>query len=62
MDQARGLLAIFLYSKDARVCIIIYYYYYFLRISVQAEKILNTSQLINGLSSFLVSNHSQEFL
>ena len=42
MDQARGLLAIFLYSKDARVCIIIYYYY-FLRISVQAEKILNTS-------------------
>lgn len=62
MDQARGLLEIVLYSKAQRVCIIIIYFYFyfiyffFLRISIQAAEILN------GLSSFLVTSHSQEFL
>lgn len=62
MDQARGLLEIVLYSKAQRVCIIIIYFYFyfifffFFRISIQAAEILN------GLSSFLVTSHSQEFL
>lgn len=62
MDQARGLLEIVLYSKAQRVCIIIIYFYFyfiyffFLGISIQAAEILN------GLSSFLVTSHSQEFL
>ena len=41
MDQARGLLEIFLYSKAYRVCIIIIYYNFIIIIIIFAH--LNSS-------------------
>ena len=43
MDQARGLLEIFLYSKADRVCIIIIYYNFIIIIIIIIFAHLNSS-------------------